>query len=73
MLLEGSSHCGAIRFRVESETPYHACYCSICRKTAGAGALIAAPWCMSPEGENERRFALWPEESIAEWHRRHEL
>jgi|GEM_PF-3029017 len=22
MLLEGSCHCGAVRFRVESETPY---------------------------------------------------
>ncbi len=39
MLLEGSCHCGAVRFRVESETfyPYQACYCSICRKTAGGG------------------------------------
>jgi hypothetical protein len=42
MLLEGSCHCGAIRFRVESETPYpyQACYCSICRKTAGGGYAI---------------------------------
>ena len=39
MLLEGSCHCGAVRFGVESETPYpyQACYCSICRKTAGGG------------------------------------
>jgi hypothetical protein len=39
MLLEGSCHCGSVRFRVESETfyPYQACYCSICRKTAGGG------------------------------------
>ena len=39
MLLEGSCHCGATRFQVESETPYpyQACYCSICRKTAGGG------------------------------------
>ena len=39
MLLEGSCHCGAVSFRVESETPYpyQACYCSICRKTAGGG------------------------------------
>jgi hypothetical protein len=31
MLLEGSCHCGAVRFRVESDTPYpyQACYCSI--------------------------------------------
>ncbi|HEX6709291.1 MAG TPA: GFA family protein [Rubrobacter sp.] len=161
MLLEGSCHCGAINFRVESETPYpyQACYCSICRKTAGGGGYainlgadantleiegkenlsvyhaklydrggpgevqisevernfcklcgsclwvydprwpdlvhpfasavdtplpkppervhaaleFAAPWCMIPEGENERHFALWPEESIAQWHRRHGL
>ena len=39
MLLEGSCHCKAVRFRVESDTfyPYQACYCSICRKTAGGG------------------------------------
>ena len=39
MLLDGSCHCGAVRFRVESSTPYpyQACYCSICRKTAGGG------------------------------------
>ncbi|HEY3644007.1 MAG TPA: GFA family protein [Gammaproteobacteria bacterium] len=39
MLLEGSCHCGAVRFNVESSTPYPymRCYCSICRKTAGGG------------------------------------
>ena len=39
MLLEGSCHCGAVRFRVESPEPYPFmyCYCSICRKTAGGG------------------------------------
>ncbi len=39
MQLEGSCHCGAVRFSVESETPYPfmRCYCSICRKTAGGG------------------------------------
>lgn len=39
MLLKGSCHCGAVRFSVESQTPYpymH-CYCTICRKTAGGG------------------------------------
>jgi len=39
MHLEGSCHCGAVHFSVESPWPYpylH-CYCSICRKTAGAG------------------------------------
>lgn len=39
MKLEGSCHCGAVRFTVESGAPYPflRCYCSICRKTAGAG------------------------------------
>ena len=39
MKLEGSCHCGALHFRVESHTPYPymRCYCSICRKTAGGG------------------------------------
>ena len=39
MKLEGSCHCGAVRFSVESEAPYPylRCYCTICRKTAGGG------------------------------------
>lgn len=39
MKLEGSCHCGAVHFSVESRTPYpfNRCYCSICRKTAGGG------------------------------------
>ena len=39
MLLEGSCHCGGVRFSVESHTPYPfmRCYCSICRKTQGGG------------------------------------
>jgi hypothetical protein len=39
MKLEGSCHCGAVKFSLESAHPYPfmRCYCSICRKTAGAG------------------------------------
>ncbi|MGQ0620166.1 MAG: GFA family protein [Panacagrimonas sp.] len=39
MKLQGSCHCGAVRFTLESAAPYPfmRCYCSICRKTAGAG------------------------------------
>lgn len=39
MKLDGSCHCGAVRFSVESKTPYPymRCYCSICRKTQGGG------------------------------------
>ncbi len=42
MHLEGSCHCGAVRFSVESHTPYPymRCYCSICRKTAGGGGYV---------------------------------
>lgn len=40
MHLEGSCHCGAVRFSLESAepVPYQRCYCSICRKTQGGGA-----------------------------------
>jgi hypothetical protein len=39
MKLEGSCHCGSVRFRVRSAhpCPFNRCYCSICRKTAGGG------------------------------------
>ncbi len=39
MKLDGSCHCGAVRFAVESSepVPFMRCYCSICRKTAGSG------------------------------------
>ena len=39
MHLKGSCHCGKVKFTVESTepVPFMRCYCSICRKTAGAG------------------------------------
>ncbi len=39
MHLDGSCHCGAVRFSVEAPhpVPFARCYCSICRKTAAAG------------------------------------
>jgi len=39
MRLRGSCHCGAVRFACDSTAPYPfmRCYCSICRKTGGAG------------------------------------
>jgi len=42
MLLEGSCHCGAVKFSVESTTPYPymRCYCSICRKRWWGGYAI---------------------------------
>ncbi len=39
MHLEGSCHCNAVRFQLDSPHPYpfNLCYCSICRKTSGGG------------------------------------
>ena len=39
MQLNGSCHCGTVRFSVTAyaPVPYLRCYCSICRKTAGGG------------------------------------
>ena len=39
MRLDGSCHCGAVQFSLESAHPhpFALCYCSVCRKTAGAG------------------------------------
>jgi len=39
MHLEGSCHCGAVKFSLESHepVPYQRCYCGICRKTQGGG------------------------------------
>lgn len=63
MRLEGSCHCGAVRFSVVAEepTPFLRCYCSICRKTAGSGGyginLGAKTATLSVEGaENIRRY-----------------
>lgn len=50
MLLKGSCHCGSVQFEVESPHPYpfNLCYCSICRKTAGAGG-----YAINISGRNE--------------------
>ncbi len=41
MQLEGSCHCGAVRFTLQSDHPhpFNLCYCSICRKTSGGGGF----------------------------------
>ena len=41
MILKGSCRCGAVRFSVESHTPYpyQLCYCSICRKVGGGYSI----------------------------------
>lgn len=44
MRLDGSCHCGAVRFSVEAYAPipYLRCYCSVCRKTAGSGGYAVS-------------------------------
>lgn len=41
MKLQESCHCQAVTFTVEASSylPFNRCYCSICRKTAGAGGF----------------------------------
>lgn len=62
MHLEGSCHCGSIRFSVESDSPipFMRCYCAICRKTAGAGGyainLGAATQTMKVRGKRNLRI-----------------
>ncbi len=61
MLLNGSCHCGAVRFSLEAPhpVPFNLCYCSICRKTAGSGGyaiqLGALKDTLKVEGEAELR------------------
>jgi len=79
VLLEGSCHCGSVRFRVNSPSPYPYlyCYCSICRKTAGGGGyavnLGADANTLEVEGQEHVRVyrARIDDErdpSPAEWH-----
>jgi hypothetical protein len=57
MHLEGSCHCRKVRFSLEAAepVPFMRCYCSICRKTAGAGGyainLGAATHSMKVKGK----------------------
>jgi hypothetical protein len=61
MQLEGSCHCGKVRFTVDSPQPYpfNLCYCSICRKTDGGGGfainLGAHKESLQVEGEEQIR------------------
>ncbi len=58
MKLEGSCHCGAVRFSVDSQSPYPymRCSCSICRKTGGGGGyainLMGDAATLAIEGED---------------------
>jgi hypothetical protein len=66
MHLEGSCHCGAVRFSLESPTPvpYQRCYCSICRKTQGGGGFAINL------GGDARSLQVEGRESLAIYHAR---
>ncbi|MCB1386043.1 MAG: GFA family protein [Nitratireductor sp.] len=63
MKLEGSCHCRAVRFSVDSNTPfpYQRCYCSICRKTNGGGgyAINIMGWADSLEVEGAEHVTVY--------------
>jgi hypothetical protein len=63
MLLRGSCHCGAVRFRLKSATPYPymRCYCDICRKTQGGGgyAVNIMGEAASLQVEGSRHLAVY--------------
>ncbi len=69
--LEGSCHCGAVRFTCESHTPqpYQRCYCTVCRKTAGGGGtainIMAAAASMTVEDPG-RAIAVYRAEFVGE-------
>lgn len=63
MKLEGSCHCGAVRFSVEAyaPVPFMRCYCSICRKTAGGGgyAINLGAKAKTLKVKGERNIAMF--------------
>jgi hypothetical protein len=63
VLLEGSCHCGSIKFRVDSPSPYPYlfCYCTICRKTTGGGGYAINLGALSKtlEVEGEENISVY--------------
>lgn len=66
MHLEGSCHCGAVKFQLESAHPYpyQRCYCSICRKTQGGGGYAINL------GGDARTLQVTGKEAISVYHAR---
>ena len=64
MQLKGSCHCGAVKFRVQSDSPvpFMQCYCTICRKTAGGGGYAINL------GGDARTMKVTGEKSIGIYH-----
>lgn len=63
MLLQGSCHCGAVTFTVDAyaPVPFARCYCSICRKTAGAGgyAINLGAWAKTLAVKGEEHLSVY--------------
>lgn len=63
MRLEGSCHCRAVTFSLESScpVPFMRCYCSICRKTNGGGgyAINLGGDASSLEVEGDENIAVY--------------
>lgn len=78
MILEGSCHCGAVKFTVDAyaPVPFARCYCSVCRKTAGGGgyAINLGAWADSLKVEGEEHLgtyqAIMPDGSRSDARRR---
>lgn len=63
MILEGSCHCGSVKFSLETQTPYpyQHCYCTICRKTQGGSgsAVNLMGWADSLKVEGEEHITVY--------------
>lgn len=59
MRLEGSCHCGAVTFRLESAHPYPFNMLD-----------FKASWVDTGHDPQDKLFGRYPEESIAAWHER---
>lgn len=75
MRLDGSCHCGAVRFSVDSHhpVPYQRCYCSICRKTQGGGgyAINLAAEARTLAVEGRQSIGIYHAKMRAPGHRTH--
>lgn len=62
MLLDGSCHCGSVRFTVHAPHPYpfNLCYCSICRKS-GVRLRLSPAQGLDPERVGNTCFGLYYE------------
>lgn len=47
-MLEGGCHCGAVRYSMPADARHALCYCTDCRKAAGAPAVA---WALAPSDQ----------------------